>query len=263
MCQAIPMPDQSAAVPARVGERGPELSGASSATDAGSLDSLEARALEELLRWLARSDVPSGEPVPLRDMAQQLGMSRTPVRMAVGRLEERGLLTNHPRLGFRVAGPTASEIADLFDARLMMERHAIGSYVDQLVDEPTASIASRLTGIAEQMSLLAADLPAHNDLYPQFRTLDQEFHRHLLTQGGNPRIASMYDQLHLNIHITRFGWKAEWSPARFTVAVTEHAGILQAIQDRDKELALERATRHISRVRDVVLQRAGLRVARG
>jgi DNA-binding GntR family transcriptional regulator len=211
--------------------------------------SREDHAVEALLAWLSRSETRPGEPVPLRKIAVQLGMSRTPVRTAIGRLREQGLVAYHPRLGFTVATPTAGDLRELFEIRLMIEQNAVG----RLMDDPGAVPLDRLLRLAADSEALAAQVPEQRDLYQVVRENDAAFHQELVDLAGSRRLSVMYSHLHVRIHVTRAGWQAKWEPRRFALSAHEHRGIAQAIAEGDRDAALDRVGSHIARVRDMVM----------
>lgn len=104
-------------------------------------ESLENRARKALVDWLTKEHPAPGQPVPVREFARRLGMSRTPVRSAVGRLYERGLLAYDPVAGFTVAIPSLSSIYELFELRLMLESHALRLFGERTDRQPCGPAA--------------------------------------------------------------------------------------------------------------------------
>ncbi|MGH3488467.1 MAG: GntR family transcriptional regulator [Actinopolymorphaceae bacterium] len=217
-----------------------------SATAPDGEGSLEARAHRALVAWLTEEHPLPGQPVPVREFARRLGMSRTPVRSAVGRLYERGLLSYDPVVGFTVAVPSLSSIYELFELRLMIESHSLRLYAERPDERPSEELAG-LVDEAAELAEGALDDPAR---YIEFRDNDSRFHRALVRLGAFPRLLAMYDDLHLSIHVTRAGMEAPITRARLDTAVDEHRGIVTALDDGDRERARELLEAHILRVRD-------------
>jgi len=215
-------------------------------------ESLEERAIQELIAWLSRSDIKPGEPVPIRSFASRLGMSRTPLRSAVGRLHEQGVVNYHPRLGFTVATPTVGDLDELFDIRLMMEEHAIRRYFAR-AQRPSLETPTALAG---EMAAIAKDVAVKRELYPRIRDLDAAFHASLVDLASSRRLSAIYGQLHLRIHVTRAGWTSDWGADRFQVTVGEHDEIMSALRKAELERAVTAVRSHIMRVRDQVLTRS-------
>ena len=206
---------------------------------------LEEIALKHLTRWLSGRDTEPGQLVPIRELAKRLDMSRTPLRTALGRLYEQGLVEYRPRVGFTVSIPTVQQIEELFDVRLMMEREAVSRIA---AAHPTLDLQP-LRETAESMNDMVAYVVENPDAYPQFRDADIAFHRTIFELAGNRRLSKMYDDLHLSVHITRFGWQRGWLPNRFDCAAREHLEIVAALETGDVDLSVQCVKYHIDRVR--------------
>jgi DNA-binding GntR family transcriptional regulator len=211
--------------------------------------SLENRALDALMVWLTSRDTPPGAPVPVREFAEQLGMSRTPLRTALGRLYQQGLVDYHAQRGFTVSVPTAKELNELFDVRLMVERQAIGA----LVDRGNPPAVGALRAQADAMTRMVNDVVARQDAYKSFRLADTVFHQAIVDAAQNQRLSALYRELHLEIHVTRFGWQRDWRTDRFADAANEHEAIVSALELGDRVEALTRLDQHINRVRRTIL----------
>ncbi|WP_197429859.1 GntR family transcriptional regulator [Auraticoccus cholistanensis] len=207
---------------------------------------LENRAHQALVTWLTEEHPQPGQTVPIREFARKLGMSRTPVRSAVGRLHERGLLSYDPTAGFTVAVPSMSSLYELFELRLMIESHSVRRYVEQ--GARSAPVALRqLVDEASELVEQAVEDPAQ---YIAFRQNDSRFHRALVELAGLPRLLALHDDLHLNIHVTRAGMEAPMNHQRLDAAVAEHRAVVDALEAHDGPGAREALESHILRVRD-------------
>ncbi|MFI1966435.1 GntR family transcriptional regulator [Streptomyces pathocidini] len=209
-------------------------------------DSLESRAREALVEWLTKEHPAPGQPVPVREFARRLGMSRTPVRSAVGRLYERGLLAYDATAGFTVAIPSLSSLYELFELRLMLESHALRLFAERTDREPPARLRE-LVDEAQELARLSLEDHAH---YIGFRENDSRFHRALVELGGLPRLLALHDDLHLSIHVTRTGMEAPITASRLNAAVAEHRAVVDALESGDRLGARDLLETHILRVRD-------------
>lgn len=209
-------------------------------------ESLESRARRALVEWLTKENPAPGQPVPVREFARRLGMSRTPVRSAVGRLYERGLLAYDPSAGFTVAIPSLSSLYELFEMRLMLESHSLRLFSEQL-DRETPARLRELVDEADELSRLSLADP---DRYIEFRENDGRFHRALVELAGLPMMLDLHDDLHLSIHVTRTGMEAPINAPRLNIAVAEHRAIVDALESGDRLAARDRLEAHILRVRD-------------
>ncbi|WP_165962951.1 GntR family transcriptional regulator [Occultella glacieicola] len=207
---------------------------------------LENRAHDALVTWLTEEHPQPGQTVPIREFARKLGMSRTPVRSAVGRLHERGLLAYDATAGFTVAVPSLSSLYELFELRVMIESHSLRRYTEQ--EGPAApQILHDLVAEAGRLAEAALQDPAQ---YIAFRENDSRFHRTLVEMSGFPKLLALHDDLHLSIHVTRAGMEAPMNRDRLDAAVVEHREIVEALDAGDGPGARAALESHILRVRD-------------
>jgi DNA-binding GntR family transcriptional regulator len=172
------------------------------------------------------------------DLADAVGVSRTPVREALLRLEVEGLIKLYPKKGALVLPVSVQEIADVVETRLLIETHA----ARKAVPAP-AGLIERL----EELLVLQSDLAASGDL-AGFALADRSFHAVLVGTSGNRILEQLYDQL--RDRQLRMGvaiMHAE--PDRLNKSIHEHAEILQALRDGDADLAVHLVHGHIGRVR--------------
>ena len=208
--------------------------------------SLEARAHQSLVDWLVNEHPAPGQPVPIREFARTLGMSRTPVRSAVGRLYERGLLAYDSTTGFTVAIPSLSSIYELFEVRLMIESHSVRRFCQQ---HPKGA-PKHIVGLVDEAADLATRAVDDQAAYIAFRENDSKFHRSLVELAELPRLLEMHSELHLSIHVTRAGMEAPLTHDRLDTAVAEHRQITDALDRGDMAAAQDALESHILRVRD-------------
>ncbi|MEU2428446.1 GntR family transcriptional regulator [Streptomyces sp. NPDC007861] len=212
----------------------------------GTDESLESRARQALVDWLTKEHPSPGQPVPVREFARRLGMSRTPVRSAVGRLYERGLLAYDATAGFTVAIPSLSSLYELFELRLMLESHSLRLFSERTDLAPPAKLRE-LVNEAEELGRLS--LKDHSR-YIEFRDNDSRFHRAIVELGGLPRLLELHDDLHLSIHVTRAGMEAPITASRLNTAVAEHRAVVDALEHGDRLAARDLLEAHILRIRD-------------
>ena len=224
---------------------------AEAAEGRGDTASLEAQAYDAVIAWLSKGEVRPGEPLPLRELSKRLGMSRTPLRAAVGRLHEQGLVAYSPRFGFSVAAPTIGDLHELFDLRLMCETHALRHFFQK----PEPSVTSSLGRFAQEGWDLAGQIKADPAKFPEFSALDGRFHQRIVSLAGSRRLTEWYDQLNLRTVIFRLGWTVPMTEDRFRPAAGEHLAIVEAMRAGDAEAARGRLEAHLLRVRDQTIDR--------
>ncbi|KRA26145.1 transcriptional regulator [Microbacterium sp. Root61] len=127
-----------------------------------------------------------GSMLSENELATQLGMSRTPVRAGLSRLQDEEWITIYPKRGALVRALNDREIADLADARLILE--AMG--VQRASSDGRRALAERLEpGLVDQREALTA-----RDL-DRFVTLTIAFHRSFVEAGGNLTLLDVSDRL--------------------------------------------------------------------
>lgn len=175
-------------------------------------------------------------------LATAVGVSRTPVREALLRLEAEGLLKLYPKKGALVLPVSAQEIRDVVETRLLVEQHAVA----KLVGNPPAALLACLEELlAEQREHAdAGDLAA-------FAVADRRFHAEIVRAAGNRILTHLYDQL--RDRQLRMGVAAMHAePSRVAKNLAEHADILAALREGDEGLAADLVQRHVSRVKVIV-----------
>ncbi|MER7346150.1 GntR family transcriptional regulator [Streptomyces aurantiacus] len=168
------------------------------------------------------------------ELAEAVGVSRTPVREALLKLEVEGLLRLYPKKGALVLPVSAQEIADVVETRLLVETHS----VRKAVPAPPG-LLDRLTELLEKQREQAES----GDLAAAAVT-DRCFHAEIVRSGGNDILSRLYDQL--RDRQLRMGVAVMHShPDRIAKTLAEHEEILAALTAEDAEAAVDVVTRHV------------------
>jgi DNA-binding GntR family transcriptional regulator len=168
------------------------------------------------------------------ELAEAAGVSRTPVREALLRLEAEGLIRLYPKKGALVLPVSAQEIADVVETRLMVEEHA----ARKAVPAP-AGLVERLAELLEKQKAQAAA----GD-YAGAAVTDRCFHAEIVRSGGNEILSRLYDQL--RDRQLRMGVAVMQShPDRVAKTLSEHAELLEALRSGDAEAAVAVVGRHV------------------
>lgn len=174
------------------------------------------------------------------ELADAVGVSRTPVREALLKLEVEGLLRLYPKKGALVLPVSAQEIADVVETRLLVETHA----VRKAVPAPP--------GLLDRLSELLArqrEQAAAGD-FAAAAVTDRCFHAEIVRSGGNDILSRLYDQL--RDRQLRMGVAVMHShPDRIAKTLAEHEEILAALSARDAEAAVDVVTRHVGWFQDL------------
>ncbi|HEY0615806.1 MAG TPA: GntR family transcriptional regulator [Candidatus Elarobacter sp.] len=155
-------------------------------------------------------------------LAERLGVSRTPVREALGRLAAEGALTSTPSRGYSVRPLTASELQQLYELRPLLDPHAL-----RLAGIPPARTLDRLEKLNRALAATADPLRAI--------AVDDDWHRALIAHCPNLVLVELIESL---MRRTRRYEIALMRERRNAVRATgEHARILAALHDGDLDAA--------------------------
>lgn len=175
------------------------------------------------------------------ELADAVGVSRTPVREALLKLEVEGLIKLYPKKGALVLAVSAQEIADVVETRLLVEEFAARRAVPA---------SARLIGRLEELLDEQRQRAVEGDLGAVSVT-DRTFHAEIVRNAGNQILSKLYNQL--RDRQLRMGIAVlEAHPDRIAVNITEHAELLDAIRTGDADGAAACVRRHISRVHVLV-----------
>jgi DNA-binding GntR family transcriptional regulator len=174
------------------------------------------------------------------DLAEAVGVSRTPVREALLRLEVEGLIKLYPKKGALVLAVSAQEISDVVETRLLVEEFAVRKAVP-----PSPVLIARLEELLEQQKrqVAAGDLA-------EVSVTDRCFHAEIVRSAGNQILSRLYDQL--RDRQLRMGVAVMYAnPDRIAKNIAEHTEILDALRAGDTEAAATVVHRHVSWVRNL------------
>jgi DNA-binding GntR family transcriptional regulator len=189
---------------------------------------------ESLREAIINQQLEPGERMMEIQMAEEMGVSRTPVREAIRKLELEGLVVMVPRKGAYVAGLSLKDVADVFEIRRALEGLAAELAVDRITDDELENLERYLVKIAEEIE--------RGDLNKVVE-IDTDFHTLLYQASRNQRLSQIINNLREQIQ--RFRATSLSQPGRMKEAVEEHRKIVEAISSRDGETARRLAQEHI------------------
>ncbi len=201
------------------------------------------RAYREIRRRILDNEYPSAHQVLEHELAAELGMSRTPVREALIRLENENLVQIIPRHGMRVVPLSLKDLREVYEVLTALELAAIERLVRMCPsEEQTSTLAEALADM---------DLAVEEDDADAWVRADERFHRRLIELAGNSRLAAMafglWDQ----------GHRARTTTVRLRssleISNREHAALAEAIQKGDLEGAKACHTAHRARTSNEIL----------
>ena len=208
---------------------------------------LKEEAYERIKERLLNSDYPPGSFLSERQLAASLGMSKTPVKAALERLESEGLISVSPQQGIVVRELSVREIADQYEIRAVLESYALRTLAGQLTPDQVARVRANLTAQAR--------LRGSFDVTKGVE-LDAEFHTQFVEFLGNGEILRVIVQLREKMQrvITEV---FRLCPARIDTSYDEHAAIAAAVIAGDGAQAAELLIRHLELGKRLILSPRG------
>ena len=207
--------------------------------------SLEERVFRQLEEEILSGELKSGESLAEISLSKRLGVSRTPVRAALHRLAEEGLVQAVPNRGAVVLGVSESDLADTYRIRMRLEGLASAMATERLSDED-------LGELTEQVEL--AEYYIEKNDTERLGELDSSFHRVIYRSSGNRMLNKILSELHRNIKSYRK--RSLDVPGRLESSVREHREILKAMKRRDSAEADRLTSLHIERAMENLLGKA-------
>ena len=187
-----------------------------------------------------------GDRLDIKALADQLGVSGTPVRDAINRLAAEGLIEIWPRSGTFVAEISPEAVAETFQIRRALECLAAETLVERLTPELLQRFA-RLVSDLEQPIKGEADRSAHE-------RANTAFHALIVEASGNRRLCEVYTSLNAHLTIASVHSRRRPDARRLEQERKEHRAILSAIQARDSARLIEVLGEHIRRAADELVK---------
>lgn len=174
-------------------------------------------------------------------ISKELGISRTPLRTALQRLEKEGLVTRLPQRGFRVNQFAAEDLEELFTIRKAIEGYAAEYLARHLAGEGIELYQNHL-----ERQRRAKD----DDDYRPFARADREFHQDLVKAVGNRRLLDIYAELRLSVELI--------ASRRFKLddqrhqSLADHEAIVEAIRAKDPTAARQAVYHHLDLAMELI-----------
>ena len=198
---------------------------------------------ENLKQAIVRGELDPGSRVVESRVAEALGISRTPVREAIHKLEREGLLSQNPTSGFFVKGLSRTDIEETFGIRSVLESYAARLAATKHRQEELKPLEEKITEY--QQCLDRKDM----DVLPRINT---EFHDLLYALSRSPRLIKMINDL--KDQIFRFRQVILKMEEMAKISNKDHRLMLKYIRRRDAEGVERLVKEHILRGQEVVLK---------
>jgi DNA-binding GntR family transcriptional regulator len=196
---------------------------------------------------IVKGDLTPGEKIGEVELCSRFHLTRGPLREALGRLESRGLLVRRPHAGVKVVAVSADELIELYRIRELMEGLAARQAAERMTDAEIAALRATLDTHETMIE------QAQGQAYYQAEG-DYDFHHRIATGSRNTKLTQMLlGDLYYMVRMYRY--RLSTSAGRPHMALGEHRNIVDAIGNRDGELAEFLMKRHIHAARKNIEQK--------
>ncbi len=197
----------------------------------------------ESLREAIRTGVlKSGERLMEIQIAEELGVSRTPVREAIRKLDQEGFVVMMPRRGAYVANMSIRDVNEIFEIRTALESLSNGLAAERITAEELESLQRLLVQIGKYIKEGNMDKIVETDI---------EFHDILYRAARNARLEGIISNL--REQLTRFRKLSMSYPGRLEETLEEHRAMVDAIAQGDTEAAQLAAERHMEKAEQTLM----------
>ncbi|MBQ9633859.1 MAG: GntR family transcriptional regulator [Schwartzia sp.] len=197
---------------------------------------------ETLRDAVRRGILQPGERLMEIQLAEDLGVSRTPVREAIRKLEMEGYVIMMPRRGTYVADLSIRDINEVFEIRTSLESLASGLAAERINEDELEKLQRLLVEIGAYIK--------SGDMESIVRT-DTEFHDLLYQASRNTRLVGIISNL--REQLTRFRTTSMSFPGRLKATLEEHRKIVEAIAQGDEKAARKAAEHHMEKSEQTLL----------
>ena len=197
---------------------------------------------ETLRDAVRRGVLKPGERLMEIQLAEELGVSRTPVREAIRKLEMEGYVIMMPRRGTYIADLSIRDINEVFEIRTSLESLASGLAAERITEDELEKLQRLLVQIGTHIK--------SGDMESIVRT-DTEFHDLLYQTSRNTRLVGIISNL--REQLTRFRTTSMSFPGRLKATLEEHRKIVEAIAQGDEKAARKAAEYHMEKAEQTLL----------
>ena len=207
----------------------------------------------EALRSAIRNGIlEPGERLMEVQLAEELGISRTPVREAIRKLEQEGYVIMMPRRGTYVSSVSVNDIKEIFEIRSALESLSTGLAARRIEPDELEKLRALLTEIEGHIQRKDIDKIVETDI---------EFHGLLYQVSRNERLVTIISNL--KEQLARFRTLSMSYPGRLQETLEEHRAMVEAIAANDVEAARDAAERHMERAEETLLKAMRVSGVRG
>lgn len=198
---------------------------------------------EELKKKILVGEITPGTRMMEVELAEEMGVSRTPIREAIRKLEKEGLVTIEPRRGAYASEISVSDIVDVLVVRENLEGLAASLTALKITEEELEELERITTGYDEAVK--------NNDT-SEMILLDEQFHKDIVSFSGNKTLIKLSETVQDLTLRFRYLYYDDFK--RYENMPSEHRHIIDAIRSGDSEQAKIAADNHVKKLKEFVME---------
>lgn len=206
--------------------------------------SIQGRLVGEIRRRIIAGDIPPNVNISESALAEEFGVSRTPVREAFKQLQTEGLVEIRPRVGTFVTTPSRREITELFEMKELLE----GAAARLLAQRGRVAELDQL-----EANLREADAAVARDDRARYAELVEEFHNLLIVGADNTKLEAHYRTLMNQLAYARLVQTSLSRPGRALQSDREHHRVVELIVAKDGDSAERVMREHVRASRQALM----------
>ena len=213
---------------------------------------------KEIQNRISSGEFPVGSWLRQERLAQDLGISRMPVREALRQLHILGTVEIIANRGARVRLPSLRDITEVYELRGILEGHA-GALAAELMTEEQLDRLREAEAMFHQIvaDLAKGSLADTTEARPRWQAANSQFHGVIIEASGNNHLAEIIDQLHGKIP-RNLTWLAIGNDSRrLERNAVDHSKIIEAIESGDSDRARKLLIAHAKRASDLLARTFG------
>ena len=194
-----------------------------------------------LRQAILKGELAPGERLMEIQLAERLGVSRTPIREAIRMLEQEGLAVTTPRKGAEVAKMTLKDMEDVLEIRDALDELAVRIACQKISDE-------QLKQLEDMKELFEKSTQTGN--VKKIAEADVTFHDVIYEATGNPKLVTLLNNLREQVYRYRVEYIKD--PKNYPTLIAEHEAILESLKNRDVKNAVEAMHVHVANQAEAV-----------
>ena len=198
---------------------------------------------EQLKRQILTGRITPGTRMMEVELADEMGVSRTPVREAIRKLEKEGLVTIEPRRGAYASDISVKDMVDTLEVREDLEGLAAALAAERMTEEQIDELVKITEGYSE------AILNSDTEKIIQY---DEKFHKHIVSCSGNKTLIQLSEIVQELALRFRYIYYDDFS--RYENMPVEHRQIIAAITSGDADTARMSADSHVKKLKEFVIR---------